>query len=90
MPMTRPISDLIVHAGEIADYCRKTSEPVLITHSGGEDVILISAASYRRQQALLDAYVPSFRENPGKPLKSGQEKLLAAARLLRECLPETG
>lgn len=90
MTMIRPISDLIVHAGEIADFCRRTSEPVLITHSGGEDVVLVSAEAYRRQQALLDAYTKSSRKNSVIPSKAGQEKLLSAARLLRECLSDTG
>jgi len=90
MPMTRPISDLIAHAGEIADFCRQTSEPVLITHSGGGDMVLMSAESYRRQQELLDTYVPRSGNIPGQFPRAGQEKLLSAARLLRECLPGMG
>lgn len=87
MPMTRSISDLIAHTGEIAAFCRQSSEPVLITHNGCEEIVLMSAESYRRQQALLEAYIPHSGKTPVRLPSAAREKLLSAARLLQECLP---
>lgn len=85
MPMIRPLSDFIDHAAEIADFCRQTSEPVLITQSGGGDMVLMSLEAYEARQSLLSAQASSGTGTPGGP-DAAQENFLQVARQLRECL----
>ncbi len=86
MPMIRPMSDLTTHAQEIADFCRETMEPVLITHTGGERLVLMSAAAYERRQAQTASYVQTAGRASPAPADGPRESLLLAARQLWECL----
>lgn len=85
MPMIRSLSDLSSHTREIADFCRKTSEPVLITHPGEESLVLMSAGAYERQETLPASYIHLSPRGTPSPAASA---LLLAARQLQECLSE--
>ncbi len=52
----RPISDLRNKSREISRICHETGEPVLITKNGEGDLVVMSLASWERQQARLDLY----------------------------------
>ncbi|MEK7746946.1 MAG: type II toxin-antitoxin system Phd/YefM family antitoxin [Elusimicrobiota bacterium] len=56
MPNIRPISDLRNHADRISELCHKYGEPVFITKNGKEDLVVMSQATYERQQAKLELY----------------------------------
>ncbi|MBI3553999.1 MAG: type II toxin-antitoxin system Phd/YefM family antitoxin [Elusimicrobia bacterium] len=56
MATIRPISDLRNHADQISSICHDSGEPVYITKNGREDLVVMSAAAYERQQARLDLY----------------------------------
>ena len=90
MPMIRPLSDLTTHTHEIADFCRETMEPVLITHTGAESLVLMSAGAYERQQALHASYVQNTGKGAPPPAATMLENLLIAARQLQECLLDIG
>ena len=52
----RPISDLRNKSREISRICHETGEPVFITKNGEGDLVVVSHASWERQQARLDLY----------------------------------
>lgn len=56
MPVIRPISDLRNKSREISDLVHKTDEPVFITREGKGDMVVMSLASWRREQARLELY----------------------------------
>lgn len=56
MPRIRPISDLRNKSQEISDLCHRTGEPVFITKNGRDDLVVMSAAAYEREQARLELY----------------------------------
>src|SRR5437763_15478941 len=56
MPVIRPISDLRNKTPEIERICRKSGEPVFSTKNGENDLVVLSAAAYERDQARLKLY----------------------------------
>ena len=56
MPVIRPISDLRNKTPEIERLCRPSGEPVFITKNGENDLVVLSAAAYERDQARLRLY----------------------------------
>jgi len=56
MPIIRPISDLRNKSSEIEELCRDSGEPVFITKNGEGDRVVMSLASYERDQARLELY----------------------------------
>lgn len=56
MAKIRPISDLRNKANEISKLCHRTGEPVFITKNGQDDLVVMSAAAYERDQARLELY----------------------------------
>ncbi len=56
MPSIRPISDLRNHANEISEFCHREQEPVFITKNGTGDMVVMSIATYERQQASIELY----------------------------------
>ena len=55
MPTIRPISDLR-DTNKISELCHAQLEPVFITKNGYSDLVIMSAAAYERQLALLELY----------------------------------
>ena len=56
MPTIRPISDLRNKSHEISRLCHESGEPVFITKNGENDLVVLSAAAYERDQARLKLY----------------------------------
>ncbi len=56
MARIRPISDLRNKSQEISEICHDTGEPVFITKNGEGDLVVMSLASYERDQARLELY----------------------------------
>jgi prevent-host-death family protein len=56
MAEIRPISDLRNKSREISRICHETGEPVFITKNGEGDLVVMSVASWERQQARLELY----------------------------------
>jgi prevent-host-death family protein len=56
MPKIRPISDLRNKANEISRLCHASDEPVFITKNGREDLVVLSAAAWAREQGRLELY----------------------------------
>lgn len=56
MPVIRPISDLRNRAHEISELCHQTGEPVFITKSGRDDLVVMSVAAWEREQSRLALY----------------------------------
>jgi prevent-host-death family protein len=56
MARIRPISDLRNKANEISDLCHETGEPVFITKNGKDDLVVMSMATYEREQARMELY----------------------------------
>ncbi len=56
MPLIRPTSDLRNRFNEISKICHESGEPVFITKNGRGDMVVMSLATYERQEALLELY----------------------------------
>ena len=56
MPRIRPISDLRNKANEISRICHRSGEPVYITKNGREDLVVLSAAAWEREQKRLKLF----------------------------------
>jgi len=56
MPIVKPISDLRNHADQISKICHERAQPVLITKNGKGDMIVMSVALFRRQEAQMRLY----------------------------------
>ena len=56
MPIIKPISDLRNNFNAISDLCHQEAEPIYITKNGLSDMVVMSVATYERQQHLLDLY----------------------------------
>ena len=56
MPIIKPISDLRNKFNEISEICHKEGEPVFITKNGKGDLVVMSLATYEKQEALLELY----------------------------------
>jgi prevent-host-death family protein len=56
MTVIRPISDLRNKTPEISKLCRESGEPVFITKNGVNELVVMSAATYERDQARLRLY----------------------------------
>ena len=56
MPVIRPISDLRNKSPEISKLCHDSGEPVFITKNGESDLVVMSVATYERNQARLKLY----------------------------------
>ncbi|MCC8131355.1 MAG: type II toxin-antitoxin system Phd/YefM family antitoxin [Oscillospiraceae bacterium] len=46
--ITRSSAEIRQNYNEIADICRKTSEPVFLTNNGEEELVVMDIESYRR------------------------------------------
>lgn len=56
MPKIRPISDLRNKSNEISRLCHQSGEPVFITKNGEDDLVVMSMATWEREQARLALY----------------------------------
>ena len=56
MPTIKPISDLRNKANEISRICHESGEPVFITKNGEGDLVVMSLATWEREQARLELY----------------------------------
>lgn len=56
MPAIRPISDLRNKSHEIEQLCHDSGEPVFITRNGESNLVVMSQATYERDQARLELY----------------------------------
>ena len=56
MPIIKPISDLRNNFNEISEICHKDGKPVYITKNGKGDLVVMSLATYEKQEALLELY----------------------------------
>jgi prevent-host-death family protein len=56
MPIIRPISDLRNKSREISDLVHERDEPVFITRDGEGDMVVMSLATWEREQARLELY----------------------------------
>ncbi len=56
MPKIRPISDLRNKTHEISRICHQSGEPVYITKNGREDLVVLSAAAWEREQKRLELF----------------------------------
>ena len=56
MARIRPISDLRNKTPQISKLCHRSGEPVFITKNGQNDLVVMSAAAYERDQARLRLY----------------------------------
>lgn len=56
MPRIRPFSDLRTKAREIARQCRESHEPIILTHHGRGDLVLMTLAAYERNRARMELY----------------------------------
>ena len=56
MPFIRSISDLRNKSHEISRLCHRTGEPVFITKHGLEDLVILSAAAWERENARAELY----------------------------------
>ena len=56
MARIRPISDLRNKSLEISQICHDTGEPVFITKNGEGDLVVMSLATYERDQTRLELY----------------------------------
>lgn len=56
MPVIKPISDLRNKANEISRICHESGEPVFITKNGEGDLVVMSLATWEREQARLELY----------------------------------
>lgn len=52
----RPSSDLRNHYHELAEHCKETKEPVIITVNGRGDTALLALQTYRQMEAELELY----------------------------------
>ena len=84
MSLIRPISDLRNKTPEIAKLCHESGEPIFITKNGVNDLVVMSAAAYERDQARLKLYelLEAAEEDVRRGDRGVTVKRLAA--LLRE------
>lgn len=77
MPTIRPISDLRNNFNLISEIAHQDGEPVFITKNGQSDLVVMSHATYEKQQALIELYqklaVAEKQSNEGAPKKSHSE-----------------
>lgn len=74
MPTIRPISDLRNNFNLISEIAHHEGEPVFITKNGQSDLVVMSHATYERQQALIELYqklaIAEKQSSEGAPRKS--------------------
>ncbi len=79
MPTIRPISDLRNNFNLISEIAHHEGEPVFITKNGQSDLVVMSHATYERQQALIELYqklaIAEKQSSEGLPRKSHTEVL---------------
>ena len=56
LPTIRPISDLRNNFNLISEIAHQDGEPVFITKNGQSDLVVMSHATYEKQQALIELY----------------------------------
>jgi len=56
MTIIKPISDLRNNFNKISEICHHDGEPIYITKNGKGDMVVMSIASYEKQQNQLDLY----------------------------------
>ena len=49
----RPFVEIIQNYDEIADLCRKTSKPVILTNNGQADLVVIDRNAFNRREKVL-------------------------------------
>ena len=49
----RPFVEIIQNYDEIADLCRKTSKPVILTNNGQADLVVIDINAFNRREKVL-------------------------------------
>lgn len=50
----RPSAAIRQNYDEIADMCRKTSEPVFLTQNGEGDLVVMDIETYNRREKMLE------------------------------------
>lgn len=77
MPTIRPISDLRNNFNLISEIAHQDGEPIFITKNGQSDLVVMSHATYEKQQALIELYqklaVAEKQSNERAPKKSHAE-----------------
>ncbi|MCD8006581.1 MAG: type II toxin-antitoxin system Phd/YefM family antitoxin [Oscillospiraceae bacterium] len=69
--ITRSSAEIRQNYDEIADICKKTSAPVILTNNGEEELVVMDYNSYRRkkmqelQQELLEIEKERLNGNEG-------------------------
>jgi len=56
MTIIKPISDLRNNFNKISEICHHDGEPVYITKNGQGDMVVMSLATYEKQQNQLELY----------------------------------
>ena len=56
LPTIRPISDLRNNFNLISEIAHQDGEPVFITKNGQSDLVVMSHATYEKQQALIELF----------------------------------
>ncbi|MCD8107106.1 MAG: type II toxin-antitoxin system Phd/YefM family antitoxin [Oscillospiraceae bacterium] len=51
--ITRQAVEIRQNYNEIADICRKTSEPIFLINNGEEDLVVMDVKSYSRREKML-------------------------------------
>lgn len=49
----RPSAAIRQNYNEIADFCRKTKEPVFLTKNGEGDLVVMDIETYNRREAMI-------------------------------------
>ena len=58
----RPSAAIRQNYNEIADLCRKTSEPVFLTKNGEGDLVVMDIETYNRREKMLKLVVAELKE----------------------------
>ena len=56
MTIIKPISDLRNNFSKISETCHTQGEPIFLTKNGRVDLVVMSLATYEKQEALIELY----------------------------------
>ena len=56
MPIIKPISSLRNKTREITELCRKSGEPIFLTHNGEGDLVVMSLEAFEKMQSHQDLF----------------------------------
>jgi PHD/YefM family antitoxin component YafN of YafNO toxin-antitoxin module len=56
MPTIKPFSELRTNADAIAELCHTSDEPIFLTKDGEGDLVVMSLATYEREQRRIEVY----------------------------------